>query len=490
MKKIKFIFYTLIILLVGFFLLNILINPNKYLNVKSFLHEKLNKNQRSFIKKYIIPWNTISNQNQLLSEKIETIAQNDKKIYELSLKLEQLFKETSQNFNINRDEDIELSNNLILKKYNITNGFYAGINNINPGAGYIDFHLDNIIVLSSRGILGFTDNLNNHSNFKQIKNNLNEFIGYDQFIKLNWFSFKDINIQNDKILISYTEEIKSDCWNTSVVLGEMNYEEIIFKKLFSAKNLLKSKTCTHSTNFREAVKTLGNKFTPDNVDREFNAHQSGGRIINFDKNHILLSVGDYRNRSRVQLDDTLNGKIFKINIDDSKYTIISKGHRNPQGLYFDKENNYILETEHGPKGGDEINLIELERFSSGEKLNYGWPISSYGVHWPGANKEEMKLRYKKYPLKKSHSDFGFIEPIKFYSPAIGISEITKIGKNEYVHSSLKDKSLYFFKLSEKKELIQLKRVEVFERVRDMILNDRKIYLFLEDTASIGVINLN
>ena len=70
MKKIKFIFYTLIILLVGFFLLNILINPNKYLNVKSFLHEKLNKNQRSFIKKYIIPWNTISNQNQLLSEKI------------------------------------------------------------------------------------------------------------------------------------------------------------------------------------------------------------------------------------------------------------------------------------------------------------------------------------------------------------------------------------------------------------------------------------
>ena len=39
------------------------------------------------------------------------------------------------------------------------------------------------------------------------------------------------------------------------------------------------------------------------------------------------------------------------------YEFISIGHRNPQGLNFDKENNFILETEHGPQGGDEINLI-------------------------------------------------------------------------------------------------------------------------------------
>ena len=490
MKKIKFIFYTPIILIIVYFLMNTLIDTKKHLNLKSFLYENLNKNQRIFIKKYIIPWNTISNQNQLLAEKNKKIVQNTKKIYELSLKLEQIFKESGKNFDIYRNEDIKLSNNLILKKYNITNGFYAGINNINPGAGYIDFHLNNIIVLSSRGILGFSDTLNDQSSFKQIKNNLNEFIAYDQFIKLNWFSFKDISIQNNKILISYTEEIKPDCWNTSVVLGEMDYKKIIFKKLFSAKNLLKSKTCTHSTNFRESVQTLGDKFTTDNIDREFNAHQSGGRIINFDKNHILLSVGDYRNRSRVQMKDTFNGKIFKININDSKYTMISKGHRNPQGLYFDKENNYILETEHGPKGGDEVNLIELEKFNNEEKLNYGWPISSYGIHWPGADKETMKLKYKKYPLQKSHSNFGFIEPIKSYTPAIGISEIAKIGKKEYVHSSLKDKSLYFFKLNKKNELVQLKRIEVFERVRDMVINDKKIYLFLEDTASIGVIDLD
>ena len=47
------------------------------------------------------------------------------------------------------------------------------------------------------------------------------------------------------------------------------------------------------------------------------------------------------------------------------------GHRNPQGLLFDKQNNIILSSEHGPTGGDEINIIT-------ENSNYGWPIASYG----------------------------------------------------------------------------------------------------------------
>ena len=52
----------------------------------------------------------------------------------------------------------------------------------------------------------------------------------------------------------------------------------------------------------------------------------------------------------------MNGKLIKINLNNKKHEIISMGHRNPQGLYLDKENNFLLETEHGPFGGDEINL--------------------------------------------------------------------------------------------------------------------------------------
>ena len=95
----------------------------------------------------------------------------------------------------------------------------------------------------------------------------------------------------------------------------------------------------------------------------------------------------------------------------------------------------------------------------------------------------------KYPLYKSHSEHGFIEPLKSFVPSIGISEIVKIDKDKYVVSSLKDKSLYFFELNKQKQIINLNRVEVFERVRDLRFKYNQLYLFMEDTASIGVINL-
>ena len=83
-------------------------------------------------------------------------------------------------------------------------------------------------------------------------------------------------------------------------------------------------------------------------------------------------------------------KIIKININNGEYKIISMGHRNPQGLYFDKDNNFILETEHGPRGGDEINLINIREFNNNKILNYGWAISSYGEHYGGKKAERNK----------------------------------------------------------------------------------------------------
>ena len=96
---------------------------------------------------------------------------------------------------------------------------------------------------------------------------------------------------------------------------------------------------------------------------------------------------------------------------------------------------------------------------------------------------------QKFPLYKSHSEYGFIEPLKSFQPSIGISEVTKIGENNYVFGSLKDRSLYFFQIDNKK-IINLERVEVYERVRDLNYSNNKIYLFLEDTATIGVISLD
>ena len=178
------------------------------------------------------------------------------------------------------------------------------------------------------------------------------------------------------------------------------------------------------------------------------------------------------------------------------------GHRNPQGLYYNKKNNFLLEAEHGPEGGDEINLIEL---NNNKIPNYGWAISSYGEHYGGKNAPYNKKKYVKYPLHKSHSEYNFIEPLIYFNPSIGISQIVGLDKNNsYVVASMKDESLYFFEYdyNDKKtntpnkvsngnaKNIKIERVHVGERIRDMIYYNEKLYLYLEDTASIAEVYIN
>ena len=126
--------------------------------------------------------------------------------------------------------------------------------------------------------------------------------------------------------------------------------------------------------------------------------------------------------------NSLFGSIIRINKKNRSYKILSKGHRNPQGLYFDQVNEIILSTEHGPDGGDELNIINPK---SKNIQNFGWPISSYGEHYPSKhydweNINRIDLMDKLSPLNKSHLDYGFIEPIKFWTPSIAIGEIIKI----------------------------------------------------------------
>ncbi|MBO6971778.1 MAG: PQQ-dependent sugar dehydrogenase [Prochlorococcus marinus CUG1431] len=366
-----------------------------------------------------------------------------------------------------KKKTVELSNNKILKKYKLTSGFYTGISKLFAGSGYIDFEKNNLFVLSSRGLLAFNSNLDNN-NFKQIKNNIDDYIGLKQFEKSYKFSIKDLLINNGKIYVSYTEEIKEDCWNTSLLYADVNYKKIKFERLFSPKE------CVHSSR---------------NLDQEFEARQSGGRIFPMSDNQILLTIGDYRARHLAQNKESINGKVLLINNVDKTYKIISMGHRNPQGLFFDKQNNFILETEHGPQGGDEINLIEVSKIKKGTIQNYGWPIASAGEHYGGKVDKNLD-KYKKYPLHKSHLNYGFIEPLKSFVPSIGISEIVKLKQNKYVVSSLKANKLYFFELDKNKMIKNLNEFAVNERIRDLKYKNNILYMFMENSASIGTIVLN
>ena len=456
-------FFIISVLFLSFyFSINFVIGKDLLKSIKNIFSEE----QKILIKKTIFPHIYIDQLENNINELESKIDEYNKLIkpYVNDIRI----KSTLEDLNYKKKhEKILKYKKLKLITYQNNNTFMRGINQIIPGSAYLDFYDNHLFLISSIGILGYGKINEEEIILKQIKNNIGEFININQFKKKRWFSIKDLKIFNNKIYVSYTKELEDDCWNTSVIFADLNYKELIFKEFFSPKE------CVNAIN---------------NIDKEFHANQSGGRITDFDQNHIILAVGDYRNRYLAQKKDSFFGKIIKIDINTGQSELVSLGHRNPQGLFFDNQNNFIVATEHGPLGGDEINLIEINK----ENIpNYGWAVASYGEHYGvDSEKEIAKKKYKKYPLLKSHKNNGFIEPIKYFVPSIAISEIAGLDSNKsYVVSSLSDKSLYFFNLDINNQIQNLERVEIGERIRDLIFYNNKLILFLENTSSIGVINL-
>lgn len=149
----------------------------------------------------------------------------------------------------------------------------------------------------------------------------------------------------------------------------------------------------------------------------------GARIV-FDKNKMLyLSTGEggttsyggpnTRNNNGLNISSPW-GKIHRMASDGaippdnpvltgnaSPTSIFSYGHRNPQGMAFHPTTQALWENEHGPKGGDEINIIT-------KGGNYGWPAFSVGVNYDGST------------ISSSHSAPGITPPLYTWTPSIGI----------------------------------------------------------------------
>ena len=151
----------------------------------------------------------------------------------------------------------------------------------------------------------------------------------------------------------------------------------------------------------------------------------GSRIAFDGQGHVFFSVGDRGNRKNAQDLKNHAGTIIRLNRDgsvpkDNPFVgipnaldeIWSYGHRNPQGLVFDLETNRLWEMEHGPRGGDEINLIEKGQ-------NYGWPVVSQGREY-----------FSGSPVGERHKA-GMREPIKVYVPSIAPSGLMLYQGNEF-----------------------------------------------------------
>jgi glucose/arabinose dehydrogenase len=165
-----------------------------------------------------------------------------------------------------------------------------------------------------------------------------------------------------------------------------------------------SNTALYSANFLNNSLTnlkLLYKATPDSdEERHF-----GGSIL-VSENYIYFTIGDRGNRDVNPQDISLDGgKVYRLNLDgtvpesnpfnnleNAKNAIWSFGHRNPQGIIKGISDNEIWIHEHGPRGGDEINIIESP-IEGGDPLktrNYGWPKATYGINYSGSEITKFK----------------------------------------------------------------------------------------------------
>lgn len=439
---------------------------------KSIIPENIKKN----LKESLFVFKNQKILEKRLNDEIKLNKSLQKKINELPELLGFInFKnhQNIQNFQIG-EEKFEL------KKFQ-TNFLNVSKNSSAKGTSYLEIFNDKLIIANANGIFSYAninDLDNKEFNSKIIKSNIKKIINYDEFFLNTRFGIKDVLIDDENIYVSFSNQLRQNCFNTSIISAKINLEFLNFKNFYTPQQCIKTQ----------------------NEYGEFSAFHAGGRMVD-NLQEIIFSNGEYRFRTHAQNPDNVFGKILTINKKTKNINIIALGVRNAQGLSYDKKKDILFTTEHGPKGGDEVNMkIKLHS----KTVNFGWPISSYGEHYPHESENKTKSIYKHAPLYKSHKKYGFEEPIKYYVDAVAPSEII-ILKNKFLSNqnyinllfgtlgnniaNEGQMSLHFLSINEKMQIIDNKVLGINDRVRDLVYDDynNQIILFLETTSSIGVL---
>ena len=198
--------------------------------------------------------------------------------------------------------------------------------------------------------------------------------------------------------------------------------------------------------------------------------QHWGSRISFDhQGHLYFSIGDRGNREVNPQDITRDGgKIYRLNLDGSiptdnpfvdndnnRKAIYSYGHRNPQGMITHPESGKIWVHEHGPRGGDEINVIEAGK-------NYGWPIITYGINYSGT------------PITDITKKEGLEQPLYYWLPSIApsgmafsTSDIYPNWKGDLFVGSLKFEYLERLEIKNNQVIKREKVLDSIGRVRNV-----------------------
>lgn len=215
-----------------------------------------------------------------------------------------------------------------------------------------------------------------------------------------------------------------------------------------------------------------------------------GSRIAFADGYVYFSVGERQQSELAQELSNPYGKIHRLHDDgrvpndnpfvgrrDALPSIWSYGHRNPQGMAAHPRTRTIWAAEHGPAGGDEINLIR-------KGLNYGWPLVSHGTHYDGRPVGESALRE------------GIEPPLHHYTPSIAISQIAFYEGDRFPEwrghllvASLGQEQLRLVRLRDTQILDDELLFKGFGRIRDVVVGPDGYPYVLLNRYSAGIYRL-
>jgi glucose/arabinose dehydrogenase len=316
--------------------------------------------------------------------------------------------------------------------------------------------LSNDELLLGGGKTGGEIFLYNLSNKKLTK--LASLISANRRVNDSRFAINDIAVLSQSqsaanLLISYPRlGLQRDC--VEVVVENVNYDRIN-QKIKRVKTWLVTKPCVPIS----AVQ------------------HTSGRFAVIDSKSAYVTIGDlgYTQISNRKKRGDL-GSIFKVS--STSVSKFSQGHRNAQGilLYNGKD---LLAAEHGPRGGDELNLIKAG-------TDYGWPFVTYGQPYgPGD--------YVRPTKTGTHA--GFVEPLKYWVPSIAPTELVQLPKsgwgdwsNQLVLGTLREQVLVFMAIDERFVVTNTVNVDIGERIRDLEVLSTGELVATTDSGQLLVIN--
>ncbi|WP_333609744.1 PQQ-dependent sugar dehydrogenase [Pantoea piersonii] len=264
--------------------------------------------------------------------------------------------------------------------------------------------------------------------------------------------------QSRRVWLSYTEANSSGELGAAVGYGQLSEDN---------RRLIGFKTVIRQTPLLSAGNNLGTRLAFDG------------------DGYLYIAFGDNFHSSSAQDLDKLTGKILRLNQDGSvpkenpfvsrrgaRPEIWAYGVRNPQGLAFNPWTQQMWESEHGPRGGDEVNIPQKGK-------NYGWPLATWGIDYNGSN----------VPESKGSQVAGTEQPVFYWKRSPAISGMAFYNsarfpqwKNSLFIGALKEKSLIRLSVNGDK-VVEVQRLleDRNERIRDVRQGpDGYLYVLTDD----------